>query len=294
MWRGIYALQWVWSVVNVLGSVRVKSIKSLAPQGINARWGDIMLTNDSKVIVPSRREIFHRLCGCVALGATFLSHATYAAEGKKTKLSAQEALTLLKDGNKRFLSEQSTTAPLNQRRRLEIARAQTPFAVLVSCADSRVPPELLFGRGLGELFIVRNAGNTVDTVALGSIEYAVAELGVPLIVVMGHERCGAVVAAVDVVENHATFPGSIGQMVEPIIPAVLRAQAKLGTAHANDRTLLLDAAIRENVMRVVNRLRSSEAILTQPLGEKRLDIVGARYDLDDGRVTFFDGQGNVV
>ena len=106
-------------------------------------------------------------------------------------------------------------------RRLEIARGQTPFATLVSCSDSRVPPELLFGRGLGELFIVRNAGNTVDTAALGTIEYGVAALGVPLIVVMGHEKCGAVDAAVKVVTENATFPGSIGRMVEPIVPAVL-------------------------------------------------------------------------
>jgi carbonic anhydrase len=151
-----------------------------------------------------------------------------------------------------------------------------------------VPPELLFGRGLGELFIVRNAGNTVDTVALGSIEYAVAELGVPLIVVMGHQRCGAVAAAVEVVEKDTVFPGSIGQMIEPIVPAVLRARTRLGPGHVNDYAGILDAAVTENVKRVVSRLQTSEAILTEPLRQKRLEIVGARYDLDEGRVTFFD------
>jgi carbonic anhydrase len=143
-----------------------------------------------------------------------------------------------------------------------------------------VPPELLFGRGLGELFIVRNAGNTVDTTALGSIEYGVVELGVPLVVVLGHEKCGAVDAAVKVVKENATFPGAIGQMIEPIVPAVLRAQAQPGD--------LLDNAVRENVRRTVNRLRTSEALLQEPLRSGKLKIVGARYDLDNGDVDFFD------
>jgi carbonic anhydrase len=136
-------------------------------------------------------------------------------------------------------------------------------------------------RGLGELFIIRNAGNTVDTTALGSIQYAVAELGVPLVLVLGHERCGAVDAAVKVVKENASFPGSIGQMIEPIIPAVIKAQAQQGD--------ILDNAVRENVRRVVNRLRTaSEPLLLDPLKAKKLRIVGARYDLDDGDVDFFD------
>jgi carbonic anhydrase len=148
--------------------------------------------------------------------------------------------------------------------------------------NGRIPEvsELLFGRGLGELFIVRNAGNTVDTTALGSIEYAVAELGVPLVVVLGHEKCGAVDAAVKVVKENATYPGAIGQMVEPIVPAVLRAQNQPGD--------LLDNAVRENVRRTVHRLRTSETLFQEPLRTGRLRIVGARYDLDDGDVDFFD------
>ena len=185
------------------------------------------------------------------------------------------------------MKDSPVRAGQGRERRLEIARNQTPLAVLVSCADSRVPPELLFGRGLGELFIVRNAGNTVDTVALGSIEYAIAELGVPLIVVMGHERCGAVDAALSLVEKNIVYPGSIGQMIEPIVPAVLRAQASMDKSKPVDREALLDAAVRENVMQVVRRLRTSDALLTEPLKQKKLMIVGARYDLDDGQVEFF-------
>ena len=143
-----------------------------------------------------------------------------------------------------------------------------------------MPPELLFGRGLGELFIVRNAGNTVDTAAIGTIEYGVAALGVPLIVVMGHEKCGAVDAAVKVVTENATFPGSIGRMVEPIIPAVLSAQREGGD--------LLQAAVRANVRRTVARLRTDEPLLLTPLRDRKLRVVGAAYDLDDGSVDFFD------
>jgi carbonic anhydrase len=202
-------------------------------------------------------------------------------------LTPEQVLAQLKRGNREFLSGRAAVPDRNGRRRLEIARAQYPIAVLVSCSDSRVPPELLFGRGLGELFIVRNAGNTVDTVAMGSIEYAVAELNVPLVVVMGHERCGAVAAAVSVVENGTTFPGSIGKMVEPIVPAVLSARRE-GSAD------LLDASVRANVRRTVTRLREqSEPMLLDRIKSGKLRVVGARYDLDDGTVDFFDEGGNV-
>jgi carbonic anhydrase len=205
-----------------------------------------------------------------------------AANPAPASLTPDQALERLKRGNRDFLSGRTVEGDARGRRRLEIARAQYPFAVLVSCSDSRVPPELLFGRGLGELFIIRNAGNTIDTVAMGSLEYAVAELNVPLVVVMGHERCGAVAAAVSVVENGATFPGSIGRMVEPIVPAVLEAKRRA----APD---LLDASVRANVSRTVGRLREfSEPMVLDRIKAGRLKVVGARYDLDDGSVDFFD------
>lgn len=232
---------------------------------------------------PSRRGFFHQACACGALAATgTLPLSTWAAEGARTTLTANQALERLKQGNANFLADRLPPDPPDHaRRRLELARNQTPFAVLVSCSDSRVPPELLFGAGLGELFIVRNAGNTVDTVALGSIQYGVNVLGAPLIVVMGHERCGAVDAAVSVVQKNAVYPGSIGQMIEPIIPAVLKARS----ANARDEDLL-DQAVRENIRRTVMRLRESEPSLIEPQRAGRLRIVGARYDLDDGKVDF--------
>ena len=233
----------------------------------------------------SRRTLFHHACrGSVVLAAG-LAFPAVAADGKKASLTPDQALAKLKQGNAEFLANREPkNAEQNRHRRLEIAKGQTPFAVLVGCSDSRVPPEVLFGVGLGELFIVRNAGNTVDTVALGSIEYGVLVLGAPLVIVLGHERCGAVEAALAVVEKNATFPGSIGQMIEPIIPAVLQARSGGGLTGAP----LLDAAVRANVRRTVNRLRSAEPSVIEPQREGKLKIVGARYDLDDGRVEFFE------
>ncbi|UST52609.1 carbonic anhydrase (plasmid) [Comamonadaceae bacterium OTU4NAUVB1] len=198
-------------------------------------------------------------------------------------MTPAQALAKLKQGHEDFLNDKPLLKTARDSdRRLAIARAQVPFAVLVGCSDSRVPPELLFDTGLGELFIVRNAGNTIDTVAMGSIQYAVQVLNVPLVLVLGHERCGAVDAAVSVVEKNTVFPGSIGQMVEPIIPAVLKAKA-MGAAGDG----LLDGAVRENVRRTVERLRTGEPTLADPIKAGKLMVVGARYDLDDGKVDFF-------
>ena len=238
----------------------------------------------------AERQISRRsMLGCACCGAlagalpglrparaATADHAAHA----HTDLSPDQALALLKEGNQKFVSDAPSPVVQGRDRRIEIALGQTPFAVLVGCSDSRVSPELLFGRGLGELFIYRVAGNTVDRAALGSIEYAVAELGVPLVLVLGHERCGAVAAAVSVVEKNTIYPGAIGEMVEPIVPAVLRAKSKGGD--------LLDQAVRENVRGVVARLRQEGPILSDAVGAKRLRIVGARYDLDDGAVDFFD------
>ncbi|MBE7209516.1 MAG: carbonic anhydrase [Gluconacetobacter diazotrophicus] len=198
-------------------------------------------------------------------------------------MTPDEALDRLKDGNRRHLAgEYIPVKQTSAERRASLAQKQQPFCVLVGCSDSRVPPEVLFGCGLGEIFIVRNAGNSVDTAAMGSIEYGVAVLGAPLVVVLGHERCGAVQAAVDVVRKDATFPGSIGRMIEPIIPAVLRASREGAEGD------LLDRSVRENVRGVVDRLRHAAPLLVGPQQDGTLRIVGARYDLDDGTVEFFE------
>ena len=199
-----------------------------------------------------------------------------------SQVTPDAALALLKEGNRQFLGGAPVRPHLTgAERRAALAHEQRPFCVLVGCSDSRVAPELLFGRGLGELFIVRNAGNVVDLAAMGSIEYGVAVLGAPRVVVLGHERCGAVQAAVNVVLRDATYPGSIGQMIEPILPAVIRARRE-GEAD------LVERSMQFNVLRIVERLRSTEQMLQEPQRQGRLKIVGARYDLDHGNVDFFD------
>lgn len=220
--------------------------------------------------------------GGLGSGEAMAAPAPSAPGTGHTTLTADQALALLKRGNRMFVEDAAPAGPISRRRRLEIAQSQAPFAVLLSCSDSRVGPEQLFGRGLGELFIVRNAGNTAaSNQAMGSIEYAVAQLGVPLIVVMGHERCGAVSAAASVVQENTAFPGSIGRMVEPIIPAVLAARDMPGD--------LVDNAVRQNVRRVVDHLRTSvEPMLLEPQRQGKLKVVGAYYDLDTGVVDFFD------
>jgi len=199
-----------------------------------------------------------------------------------TTLTPKEALQFLIDGNVSFLAGNESSPPIGPQRRLELAKGQFPFCAYVTCSDSRVPPELLFGRGLGELFIIRNAGNTVDTAAMGSIEYAVAILKVPLVVVMGHEKCGAVDAACKVILEDARFPGAIDDMIHPILPAALGVRDKEGKINLED-------AVRENVRRIVQRLRSeADPLMLNPQKEGKLMVVGAYYDLSRGHVDFFD------
>lgn len=207
--------------------------------------------------------------------------ATATATAPTTKQpTPDEALKRLKDGNACFVADTPYAADMSKNRRLALADSQQPFATLVGCSDSRVGPEQLFGAGLGDLFIVRSAGNNVDIAGMGSIEYSVVALKVPLIVVLGHEKCGAVAAAVDVVTKDARFPGSIEPMISPILPAVLAAQRE----HGGEK--LVDHSVAENVRRVVDRLKNSEAVLQGAQDDDALKIVGAVYSLSTGEVVW--------
>ena len=187
-------------------------------------------------------------------------------------LSAADAWQRLKDGNQRYMA--GTLAHPNQTRdrRTEVAKGQEPFAIILSCADSRVGPEVVFDQGLGDLFVVRVAGNIVDNVGLGSIEYAAEHLHTPLLVVLGHEKCGAVAAAVG--GGHA--PGHIHSIVKALEPAVASAKALGGDA--------VDNAVRANVQRVAKQLNQAGPILSELVKAGKLKVVGARYDLDTGLV----------
>jgi len=231
---------------------------------------------------PGRRAFVGGVAaGVLTAAALPLRHARAADPMPKTTLTPDQALRLLKEGNDQFRTDALFRAAQGRERRMELARGRAPFCVLVGCSDSRVPPELLFGRGLGELFIVRNAGNTVDTAALGSVEYGVGVLGCPLVVVLGHESCGAVAAAVEVVQKNATFPGVIGEMIQPIIPAVLAARRPSGE-------VVLDEAVVANARRVATRMKTQSSVVQEAVRQGRVKVVAARYDLDDGDVDWFE------
>lgn len=195
------------------------------------------------------------------------------------RVSPDEALGRLKHGNAIFSRGGASIALPGAARITELAGGQKPFAIVVGCSDSRVGPELVFDCNLGELFVVRVAGSTVSQEGLGSIVYGVEHLGVPLIVVLGHTKCGAVGAAVDVATKHAHLHGALLDMVLPILPAVLEAQEK----HPAD---LQDAAIRQNVRDTAARLKVADGVLAERLHEGRLKIVSATYDLSTGLVAF--------
>ncbi len=190
-----------------------------------------------------------------------------------------QVLRALLEGNRRFVSGQA----VGPRRRPEdfaaLAAGQSPAAVIVGCADSRVPPELVFDQGVGDLFVVRVAGNVVSEPGFkvkGSIEYAVAELGVTLVVVLGHTSCGAIKAAIKHIADSDALPGSIRPLVDALRPAVLRAKSKPGD--------LLDNAIRANVAIGVERLRKLPPILAPAVKQGRLKVVGSVYELTSGGV----------
>jgi carbonic anhydrase len=187
-----------------------------------------------------------------------------------------ESLVKLLDGNLRFTSGSSIHGNQSLDRVKEVVKGQHPFAIIVGCSDSRVPPEVVFDQGVGDLFVIRTAGNLVDDIALGSIEYAVEHLHVPLIMVLGHEKCGAVDAAL----QGGEAPGQIQKLIDKIKPAV-DATASL----PGDK---LDNAVIDNIKRIVDQLKHSKPIIEEFLHHKKINIVGARYDLDEGKVTLVD------
>lgn len=216
-------------------------------------------------------------CGCAFAAAPFAAGPLLAASDKpKSSVTAEQAIDLLKEGNSAFIRGSCTVSGAPGRIP-ELAGGQAPFAVIVGCSDSRTPPGELFNRGLGDLFIVRVAGNTVDATGLGTIEYGVAVLGAPLVLVLGHTQCGAVEAAVKAVKDGAKFPGSIGTMVAPIIPAVK------GLKGSED---LVSRAVRANVQRVVSRVKSAKPILAKAVADGKVKVAGAIYDLKSGKVDF--------
>ena len=205
-----------------------------------------------------------------------LSTLPLLADEHASSITPNEALERLIAGNKRFAHAQSTLPRSNTARRIEISKKQHPFAVIVGCSDSRVPPETVFDEGLGDLFVVRTAGNVVSNLEKASIEYAVIHLGTRLVVVMGHQRCGAVEATI----LEAKDPGHIADLLETIEPAVEKARTQKGN--------FLDNAVRQNIRDVVTQLKADKPVLADLVKTGKVEIVGAYYNLDTGTVTFLD------
>jgi carbonic anhydrase len=202
-----------------------------------------------------------------------------SARGAITSVTADEAIAKLKTGNEKYLSAPQVCATDLLKKREQVAEAQTPWAAILSCADSRVPPELVFGGlGVGEIFVLRNPGNMVDTATMGAIEYGIEHFGVPLVVVLGHQRCGAVIAACEVVEKHTQFPGSIGLMVDAIVPAAKAVYGRPGD--------FVDNAVRESARRTAAKIETKSGIVADLIKANKVRVLAARYDLDEGRVDF--------
>jgi len=200
--------------------------------------------------------------------------SSVAASEEKSSISGDQALQMLMDGNARFASGNATHPNQSEERLSDLVSGQHPFAVVVGCSDSRIPPEIIFDQGLGDIFVIRTAGEVMDNVTIASIEYAVEHLNVPLVLVLGHDGCGAVTAAV----NGGEVPGHLNSLVGFIRPAVEEAKA------AGSEDQLLENSIDCNVKNVVDEIRTCQPILSEAVEEGNLTIVGACYHLDSGIV----------
>ena len=217
------------------------------------------------------------------LANTQISAPSNTAASKQVDFAT--ALQRLQDGNRRFVQDLRSIASLTtSAQRAALAAGQSPFAVILSCADSRVPSEMVFDQGLGDLFVVRVAGNVVAPSLVGSIEYAVETFGTQLVVVMGHTGCGAVKATLDHLEAPAVGSKNVLDIVERIRPAV----APL-VSSCSDRSSLMSAATRANVRASAAQLRSGSPLLQERISAGHLVVVGAEYSLETGVVDMFDG-----
>ncbi len=207
----------------------------------------------------------------VLLALLAISGLVYAGAG-------DDSLTRLVDGNKRFISGDLSKKDLGDTRRQELTKGQSPFATILSCSDSRVAPELIFDEGLGDIFIVRVAGNVVQSTTLGSIEYGVEHLKTPLLVILGHESCGAVKATI---EAKGKPEGNIGAILKKIMPAVNAVKKRNGSSD------LLNAAVQENIKNTYRDVMKSK-IVAELVHEGKLKVVAAEYYLGTGKVQLIE------
>lgn len=200
-------------------------------------------------------------------------------------LTPTQAFDQLLQGNRRFFEDQPTKTDQDRRRRAELAEGQQPFALVFGCGDSRVAAELVFDQGLGKLFVVRTAGHVVDAGVLGSVEFGVDLLSIPLVVVLGHDSCGAVTAGVNAFESGDMPGGFLRDIVERVAPSILVAQ------RAGDATV--PAVLIEHVRQTVRLLVERSPVLADAVAAGRCAVVGLVYSLDEGRVRLVETLGDV-
>lgn len=203
-------------------------------------------------------------------------------------ITAREALDRLRQGNERFRANVlSINSLASYMRRGELADGQAPFAIILGCADSRVPAEIVFDQGVGDLFVIRVAGNIVAPSQVGSVEFAAARYGTPLVVVLGHSQCGAIAATIeDIRSTGPNASSNLRSIVERIRPSV---EGLFDTELANDEAALTAHAVRANVRASTNHLRHGSPLLEKLIQDEGLLVVGAEYALSTGKVEFFDG-----
>jgi carbonic anhydrase len=201
-------------------------------------------------------------------------------------ISAREALERLRDGNRRFASDaRGRDSVVSQARRMELAASQEPFAIVLGCSDSRVPAEIVFDQGLGDLFVIRVAGNVVASSQVGSVEFAAARYGTRLVVVLGHSRCGAVLATLEELQQPTAQSRHLRSIVDRVRPSV---EALLATQLRHEPEALVRQAVRANIRVSANHLRHGSEVLEQLIQGEGLLVVGAEYSLETGIVEFFD------
>lgn len=203
-------------------------------------------------------------------------------------ISAPEALQRLQVGNRRFVAGgQSRAMVTSQTRRNELAMGQEPFAIILGCSDSRVPAEIVFDQGLGDLFVIRVAGNIVASSQVGSVEFAAARFGTRLVVVLGHSRCGAILATLEEMQlATGSQSRNLRSIVDRIRPSV---EALLATDLRHNPAALVEHAVRANIRASANHLRHGSEVLEELIQRNQLLVVGAEYSLETGTVDFFDG-----
>ncbi len=200
-------------------------------------------------------------------------------------ISADEALARLQEGNQRYVDNDTRLAEVsNWQRRAEVARGQEPFAIILGCSDSRVPAEIVFDQGLGDLFVIRVAGNVVAPSQIGSVEFAASQFGTPLVVVLGHSNCGAISATLQQLKKpESSQSPNLQSIVDRVRPAV---EPLIAKASEGDDAALMGEAVRANVAASVHNLADGSDILRQLIEAGRLRVVGAEYSLETGQVTF--------